>query len=276
MLFKKFYKIAGVGVLLVMLGCIVDIMVLQKQLRSINAQQVNANWLLQSKHQALLAAKTEQSQYQAKLKQWSYKFSTGDILNAVAKAAVDSQVRLDIIEPQPNNNDEFFIMFPIMLKLSGQYKDLLVFINHVFKQPFFMAFEELRIQKKDNHDVNNELDMVVLLTAYRSKISATEHVDTKPVPISNVAIHLPANDIFDKSIGATNLFLWATKELSFLGIIKQGQNIYGFVSDPMGGTHQVMIGDKIGLKQRKIVAINDRGILTTHKADDIILKQCIH
>ena len=71
----------------------------------------------------------------------------------------------------------------------------------------------------------------------------------------------PENDIFTKTTNKTNLFLWANKELTFLGAIKQGNNTYGFVSDPMGTAHRVVVGDRIGLKQSKITAINERGII---------------
>ena len=78
----------------------------------------------------------------------------------------------------------------------------------------------------------------------------------------NIVVGEFQRDIFTKATDSSaNLFLWSTKELIFLGMIKQDKNIYGFVSDPVGVAHRVTIGDKVGLKQKKITAINERGII---------------
>ena len=73
--------------------------------------------------------------------------------------------------------------------------------------------------------------MQVLIAVYRNKMP----VKTSETPLqNNSTISPPENDIFTKTIAKTNLFLWVTKELTFLGTIKQNQNIYGFISDPIG------------------------------------------
>jgi Tfp pilus assembly protein PilO len=256
----------GIGLLALFLGYMTDMKFLQEKLCAAKKQKIKISQLLQHKNQATQGAPAEQqkienpqTQYAAKLKQFAGDFGIADILNALGKAAVHSQIELQMLEPQTNKEDEFFIIYPIKLEIGGSYKNLLEFVNNVFNQPYFIAFEELALQKKANDDGGDELNMQVLITVYRNKMP----VKTSEAPLqNNSAINPPGNDVFTKTITKTNLFLWATKELTFLGMIKQNQNTYGFVSDPMGGIHRVAVGDKIGLKQSKITAINEHGITT--------------
>lgn len=262
--YSKLTVSLGIGLLALVLGYMTDIKFLQEKLYAAKKQKIKISQLLQHKNQSAgwtpaEQQKTESSQirYAAKLKQFAGDFGIADILNAIEKAAVHSQIELQMLAPQTNKEDDFFIVYPIKLEINGPYKNLLGFVNSVFKQPYFTVFEELVLQKKANNAGGDELNMQVLIAVYRNKMP----VKTNEASLqNNVAISLPESDIFTKTIAKTNLFLWATKELTFLGMIKQNQNVYGFVSDPMGGVHQLAVGDKIGLKQSKITAIDEHGI----------------
>jgi type IV pilus assembly protein PilO len=267
--YSKLTVSLGIGLLALVLGYMTDIRLLQKKLYATKEQKIKISQLLQHKNQATRKAPTEQQkiespqiQYATKLKQFAGDFDTTDILNAIEKAASHSQIELQMLEPQANKEDEFFIIYPIKLEIGGSYKNLLGFVNNVFKQPYFIVFEEFALQKKASNDGGDELNMQALVAVYRNKIP----VKTSETPLqNNSAINSPENDIFTKTIAKTNLFLWAIKELTFLGMIKQNQSVYGFVSDPMGGIHRVAVGDKIGLKQSKITAIDEHGITTENK-----------
>jgi Tfp pilus assembly protein PilO len=264
---KQFCIYLGFGLLLLILGYVADINFLQKKLHHAHAQKTKISQLAQVKRQETQGAKTEQQkpeavqmQHAAKLKPFNKNFDITDVLNSLEKAAAYSQVELQALEPQSIKEDEVFTAYPVKLALVGQYKNLLGFVNAAFKQPYFVALEELLLQKKEEGNKGDELNMQTLVTAYRSKIPIPENITIDSSPIDNSAINLPKNDVFTKKLGKTNLFLWANKELTFLGMIKQEQNIYGFIGDPLGGVHRVVIGDKIGLKQSKITAIDERRI----------------
>ncbi|CAL7961940.1 conserved hypothetical protein [Gammaproteobacteria bacterium] len=256
---KQLFICLGVGLLTLILGYMVDINFLQKKLHLVRKQKIKTSQLLQIKRQETQGFKVEQ-QHVAKLKRFNNNFDITDILNGLEKAAAYPQVELQVLEPQAIKEDEAFIVYPVKLAIAGQYKSLLGFINTMFKQPYFIVFEELILQKKEGDNKGDELNMQILITVYGNKMLISENEISKSSPIDNSVINLPENDVFTKAIGKTNLFLWASRELTFLGMIKQEQNSYGFVSDPMGGVHRVIIGDKIGLKQSKITAIDERGI----------------
>lgn len=259
----------GIGLLALVLGYMTDIRFLQKKLCTAKKQKIKISHLLQNKNRTTQEIQLKQqnfeikqTQYATKLKQFTGDFDTTDILNLLEKSAIHSQIELQTLEPQTSKEDEFFIIYPIELEISGAYKNLLEFVNSVLKQPYFIVFEELNLQKKASKDGGDELKMQALIAVYRNKMPAKI---SEPLLQNNTAIILPENDVFTKTIAKTNLFLWATKELTFLGVIKQNQNTYGFISDPMGGVHRVAVGDKIGLKQSKITAIDEHGIATENK-----------
>jgi Tfp pilus assembly protein PilO len=267
--YPRFAVGLGIGLLTLVLGYAIDIRFLQKKLYAAKEQKTKISHLLQNKNRITQETQVKQqnfeikqTQYATKLKQFAGDFDITDILNGLEKATVYSQIELQTLEPQTSKEDEFFIIYPIKIKISGSYKNLLGFVNNVFKQPYFIAFEELVLQKKASNDGGDELNMQALIAVYRNKTSAAKSTTNEPSLQNNITISLPENDIFTKTIAKTNLFLWATKELTFLGIIKQNQNIYGFISDPMGEVHRVSVGDKIGLKQSKITVIDEHGITT--------------
>lgn len=255
--------------MLLILGYIADINILQKKLRLLQEQKLKANQLLQDKNQAIQKSELELKNTQtlpaevvAQLQRFAGNFSIIDILNSAEKAAANSQVELQLLELQNTEEDDLFIMYPLKLEIYGQYKKLLEFINNIFKQTYFAIFTELNLQKRATNNSLDELSMQVLLTVYKNKNPGVEKTTVESAPAKNLAISLPEHDLFTKNTGKTNVFLWSSEELSFLGVIKQNKKIHGFVSDPLGVIHRVTIGDKIGLKLNRIVAIDDNGITT--------------
>jgi len=252
---KQFIVSLGIGLLVLMLGYAVDISLLQIKLQHGRAQKVKLKKFLQNKKQEAQKIKAPQKQDVILSQKSAGDFGVVDILSGLEKALFDSHVELQLFEPQPIKEEESFTIYSVKLEIYGQYKKLLGFINNVLKQPCFIVFEELILQKKSADDESNELNMQALLIIYQNKNS------TETATKNNV-ISSTDRDVFIKTVSKTNLFLWSDKELHFIGLIKQNKNIYGFVSDPMGEIHRVVIGDKIGLKQSKIVTIDERGITT--------------
>ncbi|MEI8054728.1 MAG: pilus assembly protein PilP [bacterium] len=256
---KQFIIYLGGALLSLVLGYVADINFLQKRLYLVREQKIKTSQLLQVKRQEI-QKEIAPVRYVAKLKWFNNSFDITDILNSLEKAVTYSQVELQVIEPQAIKEDDVFIVYPVKLTIVGQYKNLLGFINAVFKQSYFIVFEELILQKKEDNK-GDELNIQALITVYRNKTLIPEGATKESLPLSDSVVKLPEHDVFMKAIGKTSLFLWAISELTFLGMIKQGQNIYGFVGDPAGGIHRVVVGDKIGLKQSKITTIDERGIV---------------
>ena len=191
-----------------------------------------------------------------------------NILNMLEKAVVAAQVTSILFEPQIIQQDEWFTIYPIKLELKGDYKKLLTFINNVLQPPYLVIIEEFNIQKKKDAD-EDDLTMQILLMVYKNKYATVKNISTLSIPTFK-------RDIFKQEIYRKNLFLWSSKELRFLGLIKQGQMNYSVVGDPLGGIYRVTVGDKIGLKQSEIVAIDKCGIKTTEQAENIHRgEQCI-
>lgn len=264
---KQFTACLGVGVLVFLLGYATDINFLQKKLHLVKEQGIKTSRLLQHRNKKMQISKTEPQTVTNK--QWAHDFDITDIFNDLEKASTHSQVDLQMLEPQAVKEDEFFVTYPIKIEINGQYKNLLKFMNSMFNQPYFIAFEELTLQKKVGNSMSDGLNMQTLLIAYKNKMAIIKNAPSEQSCTNNIVISEPENDIFAKSTGKISLFLWASKELTFLGAIKHGKDIYGFVSDPVGTTHKVAVGDKIGLKQSKITAINEQGITTENKADSV-------
>jgi Tfp pilus assembly protein PilO len=269
----------GVGLLVFIVGYVTDIKFLQTKLHVVKTQRAKSTQLLQNKRQEGQEAKVEQqkikvlqTQYAAKLNRFANDFGMADILNGLERAAKNSQAELQLLEPQNIIEDEFFMVYPVKLELCGPYKNLLGFVNNVLKQPYFTVVEEFSLQKKAIEDDNDELNMQAVLAVYRNKISSGTSVTNKQL-LPNNPIKIPGRDIFAKAVVKANLFLWSCDELYFLGLLKHHQTTYGVVSDPMGKIHRVMVGDKIGLKQSKIIAIDEHGIIAADKADNIYRRE---
>jgi len=267
---KQLVACVGIGALVLMLGYTTDIKFLQKKLHLAREQKTKMEQLLKNKKPMVskIGGEIPKKTFVAKLNQFVGDFGVADILNSLEKASTNSQVELRLLEPQAIKEDQGFVLYPIKIEICGQYQNLIGFINNVFKQPCFAAFEELVLQKKAGDD--EKLSMRALMVVYKNKMPVEKTAASEPAPTENDAITLPERDIFTKTTSKTNLFLWASRELSFLGLMKQNWVVYGFVGDPMGGIHRVVVGDKIGLKQSKIVAIDERGIIVANKADNVL------
>jgi Tfp pilus assembly protein PilO len=270
---KQFIVCLGVGFLCLMLGYVADITFLQKKLYHVRQQKEEAIQRLQSKPQEPKAEQQKieilREQYITKLKRFVGVFDLADILTGLEKASVNSQVELHAVEPQAAKEEGAFVVYPVRLDLCGQYKNLLGFINDMFKQPYFTVFKEVTLQKKIASEEGDELSMQALILVYENKKPREKHTDSNASFTRGAVIGLPGRDLFTKTTSEVNLFLWSSKELSFLGLMKQNMRIYGFVADPLGGVHRVVVGDKIGLKQSKIVAIGESGIVAADKANNI-------
>jgi len=149
----------------------------------------------------------------------------------------------------------------------------------------FIIFNECVLQKINNSVLEDEFTLTINLTIYHNKINTTKIPEKlKPtsdltqaektrsrglhpeITITNKQSLKKNNNLIDQpknySKNKSNLYLWSMQELHFVGNIKQHNKIIGFVTDPMGETHQVTIGDKIGLKQNIITNITETGIIT--------------
>lgn len=266
---KQFIICLVIGLSTLILGYAADIKFLQKKLYFVREQQIKTRKLLQVKKREMQVSQVEKQkseivskQYAAKIKRFNKNFDVADILGCLEKAAVESHVELQALEPQTIKEDKIFVVYPVRVAVTGEYKSLLMFINAMFKQPYFVVFEELTLQKKENDNGSDALNMQTLIAVYKNNFPIAENATNEPLPPNNSAIKLPESDIFTQAIGKTNLFLWASRELTFLGMMQQGQNVYGFISDPTGEVHRVVVGDKIGLKQSEITAIGEHGITT--------------
>jgi Tfp pilus assembly protein PilO len=253
---KQLVVCLGIGFLALILGYTTDINPLQSKLQHGREQKIKLKQMLQNKTHEAQKIKISPTQDAALFQKPVGDFSIADILNNLEKASFDSHAELQLFEPQPVKEEDSFTIYSVKLEAHGPYKKLLGFINNILKQSYFALFEELILQKKSVDDGNNELNLQASLVIYKNK-KPTENA------IKNNLISLSERDIFVKATSKVNLFLWSNKELRFLGLIKQNQNIYGFVSDPMSMIHRVAVGDKIGLKQSKVIAIDEHGITTT-------------
>jgi len=108
------------------------------------------------------------------------------------------------------------------------------------------------------------LIMEVLLSVCKSKLPIDHN--SKPIVLSADFLN---RDVFKKDDQKRGLHLWPSGELYFLGLIKQKKKVFGVISDPTGNIYQVKVGDKVGIKQSEITAIDAKGIATVNLEDDI-------
>ena len=123
--------------------------------------------------------------------------------------------------------------------------------------PYLVVIEDLSLQKKNNEDVD-DLQMQILLMIYKNKYMLAEGIKSWSIPLT-----IP--HIFKQGINSKDLYLWANKELRFLGLIKEAGAVFGVISDPLGGVYRVKVGDKVGLNNSVIAAINECGIKMVKK-----------
>lgn len=110
----------------------------------------------------------------------------------------------------------------------------------------------------------------ILLKIYQSQRELSKNKIYSQLLINQSSIDIPERDIFKLSTVAMSLDLWSSKELAFLGLVKQGELTLGIVSDPLGGIYRVAVGDRIGLNQSKITAIDKHGITTVNRTDNLL------
>lgn len=274
---KQIIKFIGVGLFTLIVGYVIDIRFLQMQLHRAEVKQVRLKRLIKNRdqeaHKLKIGGATRETLLTPgaiKLSSFNGDFNIVDIIKILEQATNNSQTQLQLLEPQAIIEEEALVIYPIKLEVSGCYMNMVNFINSIFKQPYFVVFKELELQRKGND--NEELRMQALLMAYKNKIPLPKSTVNEQL-LSNNAIKTPERDIFTKTVGKVNLFLWSCSELRFLGILQQGQITYGIVSDPLGNIHRVRVGDKIGLKESKVITINKQGIATINKSENIFREE---
>ena len=262
---KQFGICLAVGILILILGYGGDIIFLQRKLNFIHKQIVTIRELIQKKKKMVQQdPKLLPAQHVVKSDELKSGFEVINVLNGLEKAIFEARVEPSLFEPQVSRENEFLIAYPIKLEISGGYKNLIIFINNMLKQPYLVVIEETNLQKKVINNIDN-LNMQVLLAVYKNKKIETRSMINKLVSF----IQIPERDIFKQSNIGKNLFLWSSKELRFLGLIKQSGIIFGIISDPLGGVHRVVVGDKIGLNQSKITAIDENGVITVNQSENV-------
>jgi len=262
---KQFGICLAVGILILILGYGSDIIFLQRKLKFIHKQIVTTRELIQKKKKMVQQnPKLLPAQYVAKSDELKSGFEVINVLNGLEKAIFEARVEPSLFEPQVSRENEFLIAYPIKLEISGGYKNLIIFINNMLKQPYLVVIEETNLQKKVINNIDN-LNMQVLLAVYKNKKIETRSMINKLVSF----IQIPERDIFKQSNIGKNLFLWSSKELRFLGLIKQSGITFGIISDPLGGVHRVVVGDKMGLNQSKITAIDENGVITVNQSENV-------
>lgn len=266
-----------IGILVIVFGYVGDISFMRKKLKSIRKQVITTEELIHNKKQA--AQKTELIFKDAKLLPANGEVKSSnnlpdlgviDVLTNLERWIAEAQIELSLLEPQVIREDEWLMVYPVKLEVRGGYKRLLKFINDVLRQPHLTVIENVVIQRNGLNSGSN-LSMKISLAVYRKKKSAMHPVDQEVVS-KVVPIQIPEGDIFKKPDISMGLFLWAGRELVFLGMIQREGKTFGVVSDPMGGVYKVTIGDSIGLGQGKITAIDRRGIVTSNLSDNVIGK----
>lgn len=211
--------------------------------------------------------------------------SINGILNTLEASANKTQIIIQKIEKYIHKPTALWDSYQVDLTVAGQYQYIVNFINAIMQQYNFITFDEFALQKINASPIEDEFTLNINLTIYSNKINAatiseklkpTSDLEKTEKPGSfelrsgttvmrgkllennNNRISQPKNYVKNKS----NLYLWSMQELQFVGSVKQHNKITGFVTDPMGETHQITIGDKIGLKQDVITDINENGITT--------------
>ena len=180
--------------------------------------------------------------------------SINNILNTLEVSANKTQTIIQKIEKYNYRSDYLWDSYQIDLTVAGQYQYIINFINTIVQHYCLITFDEFELQKINNSPLEDEFTLNSNITIYYSKINAPHEQLQK----NNYFINQPKNYKKNKS----NLYSWSMQELQFVGSIKQHNKIIGFITDPLGETHQITIGDKIGLKQDIITNINETGITT--------------
>lgn len=179
--------------------------------------------------------------------------SINTILNTLEMAANKNQIIIQKIEKYKHKPDYLWDSYQVNLTVAGQYQYIINFINAVAQYYSLVTFDGFELQKINNSPLEDEFTLNIIMTIHHNKININNFSKKNSCFLSQ-----PKNYIKNKDA----LHSWSMQELQFVGSIKQHNKIIGFVTDPMGETHQIAIGDKIGLKQNIITNIDEHGIIT--------------
>lgn len=248
------------GILFIISGYKVDLSFSYKKLFLIEKQIATIKNQLQTKKMLM---QQNRSRFETQFIPLVPDRGIADILDPLEKALATAQVDLNSIEPQEAKENQWVKIYPIKVEIKGEYKNLLQLINQLLHLPVLTTIEDLNLQKKQEEKNNENLCLQILLMVYKNKYRTVQNP-------TNLSIPLSRRDIFKPEISAKNLNLWSTKELCFLGLIKLGKMVLGIISDPLGEIYHVKVGDKIGLNQSEIMAIDAAGIRTTEQSDYIL------
>lgn len=182
--------------------------------------------------------------------------SINNILNTLEVSANKTQTIIQKIGKYNYKPDYLWDSYQIDITVAGQYRYIVNFINTIVQHYNFIVFDELNLQKITASPIEDEFILDINLTIHHNKINVT----------ANSVLPAKNNDLISQPKtypkNNSNLYSYSMQELQFVGSIKQYNKIIGFVTDPMGETHQITIGDKVGLKQEVITNINETGITT--------------
>lgn len=278
---KQFIVCLVIGLLLVTFGYGVDINFLQHKLKVVRQQENSVRILLQRKQRAAQTIKTALLKDLSPLARFQIvtamprapNLEVINIFDMLARAAYEAQIEPCLFEPQAVREHEWLMVYPIKLVLEGPYKNLILFINKLLLSSYIVVITDMAMEKKstNNGAINNGdiLKVQMLLMVYKNKALIPRELLNKLGVERTLHIPIPERDIFKRDLDSINLYLWSSRELRFLGVIKHAKKICGIVSDPFGAIHRVVVGDKISLNQSKIIAIDEHGIVTTNAADNI-------
>lgn len=262
------------GVLIIIFGYEVDIKSLRKKLKRSKAQVVTTTNLIIKNKQAVITQDKfhlEKDELPAiplvKKKALTPDLSVINILHDLEEILFGIKTESNLLEPETIRDNEWFSIYPVKLSFRGEYKALFVLLNRVLQLPYLVVIEELELQQKKDAEVKG-LYMHILLAVYKSKYDGIEDM-IKKRPAEKLSLKISGKNVFECPERGGNLQMWSSRELRFLGLIKQAQVTFGVLSDPLGGIYRVKVSDVIGDGKSKITAIKERGIFTTNQADNI-------
>jgi Tfp pilus assembly protein PilO len=266
--FRSFYcKVltsATLGVIVIVIGYAMDIRFLYKELEVKRKQYIILKEKIQDGQKKLeLLLNQVPSKPIEKAQPPITEIETINILSAFEKEILAANVVGILFEPGIVEQNENFLIIPFKLAVEGKYKDLMIFINNIFRLPYVVVIDDVDLQKKKEED-DEYLKMQIMLSIYQNKKGGE-------LRLENCAITQAKRDIFNPDTSKKDLLFWANRELKFLGLIKENKTILGVLSDPFGGIYKVKIGDHIGLNKSVVVAITEDGITTNKKEDDLVL-----
>lgn len=230
-----------IGILIILFGYEFDIRFLQGKLKKSQEQIMVTKELSRNKKQIISQSKLTQKDSSMPLPVKPMVQVSGlemvNILHILEQLIFEARIETYLFEPKTLRDDKWFTIYPVKLSFSGEYKNLLILLNRILQLPYLVVTEELELQLTQETIVGNDrLNVSVLLTFYKNKYERTEGI-IKKLSVKDLSFEVSDKNIFKCSGVAGHLYLWANRELRFLGLIKQAQITFGIVSDPMGGIY---------------------------------------